>query len=336
MTFSLLHAQIDQTLKKRQILPANKKILVAVSGGQDSLCLIKILLDLQKKWQWQIAIAHCDHRWRDDSRDNADYVETLATQWQIPFFRETATVIADSEATARTWRYQALQSIAINNYYDYIVTGHTATDRAETLLFNLIRGTATNGLQALTWQRPITANSNILLVRPLLEITRQDTGNFCQAQGIKIWQDATNQDVQYTRNKIRLEVFPLLANINPQVTQNIAQTAEILQAEVDLLNTITQAWQAKILVVPPLPLPTNNCQYLDRVILRQAPLAIQRRLIHNILQNILPSPPNFHHVEKIIYLITAPHQSQTDPLPGGAIARVRHPWIEIMQPLKHY
>jgi len=332
MTFTLLHAQLDQTLKKRQILPATKKILVAVSGGQDSLCLIKILLDLQKKWQWQIAIAHCDHRWREDSSDNADYVETLAEKWQIPFFRETATVIADSEATARTWRYQVLQSIAINNHYDYIVTGHTATDRAETLLFNLIRGTATNGLQALTWQRPITQNSNILLVRPLLEITRKDTGDFCQAQGIKIWQDATNQDVQYTRNKIRLEVFPLLAKINPQVTQNIAQTAEILQAEVDLLNAITQQWQAKILVVPPIPMPANNCQYLDRVILRQAPLAIQRRLIHTVLQNILPFPPNFYHVEKIIYLITAPNKSQTDPLPGRAIARVRHPWIEIMQP----
>ncbi|MGL6283289.1 MAG: TilS substrate-binding domain-containing protein, partial [Microcoleaceae cyanobacterium] len=107
---------------------------------------------------------------------------------------------------------------------------------------------------------------------------------------------------------------------------------EILQAEVDLLNTITQEWQAKILVVPPIPLPANNCQYLDRVILRQAPLAIQRRLIHSVLQNILASPPNFHHVEKIIYLITARNKSQTDPLPGGAIARVRHPWIEIILP----
>lgn len=332
MIWTQLHAQLDQTLKKRQILPTNQKILVAVSGGQDSLCLIKILLDLQKKWHWQIAIAHCDHRWREDSSHNADYVETLAEKWQIPFFRVTATAMANSEATARTWRYQALQTTATHHHYDYIVTGHTATDRAETLLFNLIRGTATNGLQALTWQRAITPDSNILLVRPLLEITRQDTGNFCQEQGIKIWRDQTNQDVQYSRNKIRLEVFPLLAQINPQVTQNLAQTAEILQAEVDLLSEITRQWQAKVLVVPPIPPEKTDCQYLDRVILRQIPLAIQRRLIHTVLQNILPSTPNFHHVEKIIYLITAPNQSQTDPLPGGAIARVKHPWIEIILP----
>lgn len=98
------------------------------------------------------------------------------------FYRETADIIPATEAAAREWRYQVLTEIAQSNNYDYIVTGHTKSDRAETLLYNLIRGSGSDGLQALTWQRPLDSIStnSIILVRPLLDITREQTGHFCQ------------------------------------------------------------------------------------------------------------------------------------------------------------
>ncbi|MFM7366086.1 MAG: tRNA lysidine(34) synthetase TilS [Cuspidothrix sp.] len=325
MTWTSLHAQIHRTIRDRHLFKPQHRLLVAVSGGQDSLCLVKLLLDIQSKWQWLIAIAHCDHCWRGDSRNNAIHVESLAENWRTPFHLATATNIINSEATARNWRYQALTQIAQVNNYQYVITGHTASDRAETLLYNLIRGTGADGLQALTWQRSLT--ENILLVRPLLEITRSQTAQFCQDFNLPIWEDSTNQNWQYSRNRIRQQLLPYLqTNFNPQVETNLAQTAELLQTEVAYLEEIAHHWRLEATATSPNP----DFQF-NRRILQKAPLAIQRRVIRQMLQSILPASSNFEHIEKLTRLITAPNRSQTDPFPGGAIAIVQDDWICIRQ-----
>ncbi|MBW4476957.1 MAG: tRNA lysidine(34) synthetase TilS [Tolypothrix brevis GSE-NOS-MK-07-07A] len=335
-----LHAKIHRTIRSRRLFERNQRLLVAVSGGQDSLCLIKLLLDLQPKWGWDLGIAHCDHRWRTDSQANANHVENLAESWEISFYLETANEALNSEAAARNWRYEAMRAIALKHNYNYIVTGHTASDRAETLLYNLMRGTGADGLQALTWQRPLT--DNILLVRPLLEITRAETGDFCQDFQLPIWEDSTNEDLKYTRNRIRLELLPYLQeNFNPQVESALAQTAELLQAEVEYLEQAAdrlrceamrggvEEWESggvgevskELLLSPPFTLKLN------RRILQKAPLALQRRVMRYCLQQILPCAPSFEQIEKLTALITAPNRSQTDPFPGGAIAKVENDWI---------
>ncbi|MEH1897432.1 MAG: tRNA lysidine(34) synthetase TilS [Nostoc sp.] len=334
MVWTPLHAKIHRTIRSRHLFERNQRLLVAVSGGQDSLCLIKLLLDLQSKWGWDLGIAHCDHRWRSDSQANAHHVENLAKTWGTSFYLETAKEPINSEAAARDWRYQALSAIAQANNYQYIVTGHTASDRAETLLYNLIRGTGADGLQALTWQRPLT--TGIMLVRPLLEVTRIQTEQFCQEFKLPIWEDSTNQDLQYARNRIRQELIPYLReNFNPQVESALAQTAELLQAEVEYLEKAAQqlrdgalgighgAWgmgdEEDSLTLLPLR--------LNRRVLQKAPLALQRRVMRQVLQQILTDAPSFEHIEKLTALIIAPNRSQTDPFPGGAIAQVEGDWI---------
>ncbi|MEH2116872.1 tRNA lysidine(34) synthetase TilS [Nostoc sp.] len=329
MVWTPLHAKIHRTIRSRHLFERNQRLLIAVSGGQDSLCLIKLLLDLQSKWGWYLGIAHYDHRWRSDSEANANHVENLAKSWGISFYLETANQLINSEATARDWRYQALSAIAKANNYQYIVTGHTASDRAETLLYNLIRGTGADGLQALTWQRPLT--TGIMLVRPLLEITRLQTEQFCQEFKLPIWEDSTNQDLQYARNRIRQELLPYLRhNFNPQVESALAQTAELLQAEVEYLEKAAQQLREKAMSwgmgdekdsLTLLPLRLN------RRVLQKAPLALQRRVMRQILQQILTDAPSFEHIEKLTALIIAPNRSQTDPFPGGAIAQVEGDWI---------
>ncbi|MEH2212044.1 tRNA lysidine(34) synthetase TilS [Nostoc sp.] len=328
MVWTPLHAKIHRTIRSRHLFERNQRLLVAVSGGQDSLCLIKLLLDLQSKWGWDLGIAHCDHRWRSDSEANAHHVENLAKTWGISFYLETANKPINSEAAARDWRYQALSAIAQSNNYQYIVTGHTASDRAETLLYNLIRGTGADGLQALTWQRPLT--TGIMLVRPLLEITRLQTEKFCQEFKLAIWEDSTNQDLQYARNRIRQELIPYLRdNFNPQVESALGQTAELLQAEVEYLEKAAQELRDRALsmrheedsLTPLLPLRLN------RRVLQKAPLALQRRVMRQVLQQILTDAPSFEHIEKLTALIIAPNRSQTDPFPGGAIAQVEGDWI---------
>ena len=330
MVWTSLHAKIHRTIRSRHLFERHQRLLVAVSGGQDSLCLIKLLSDLQPKGEWDLGIAHCDHRWRSDSEANAHHVEKLARSWGICFYLATAREPLKSEAAARNWRYQALTAIAQGNSYQYIVTGHTASDRAETLLYNLIRGTGADGLQALTWQRPLTAD--VLLIRPLLEITRQQTEKFCQDFHLPVWEDMTNQDVKYARNRIRQELIPYLqANFNPKVEFALAQTAELLQGEVEYLEQAADKLREEAIGRPDAQRSSNQGNRtelrLNRPVLQKAPLALQRRVMRQILQNILSEPPSFEHIEKLTALIIAPNRSQTDPFPGGAIAQVQGDWI---------
>ncbi|MCJ8280248.1 MAG: tRNA lysidine(34) synthetase TilS [Rivularia sp. ALOHA_DT_140] len=317
-----LHANIHRTIRSRNLLQRNQKLLIAVSGGQDSLCLTQLMLDLQPKWNWSLAIAHCDHCWRDDSKENANYVEEMSQKWGIPFYLETASESLTSEAAARNWRYQILSAIAIQNNYQYIITGHTATDRAETLVYNLMRGSGADGLQALTWQRPL--DDGIMLVRPLLEVTRTQTGQFCEDFQLQVWEDSTNQNLKYARNRIRQELIPYLQEkFNPKVESNLAQTAELLQAEVEYLEQQSTELRIKAEAIN----EELEELRLNRKVLQKAPLALQRRAIRQVLQKIMPCSPNFEHIEKMVGLIVAPNRSQTDPFPGGTIALVDKEWI---------
>ena len=319
--WTTLHAHLHQSLKKRLLLKRGSQILVAVSGGQDSLCLAKLLLDLQPKWGWDLAIAHCDHCWRSDSAANAVFVQNLANQWQISYFKQTAEEVLSSEAAAREWRYQSLMQIAQQHNYGTLVTGHTASDRAETLLYNLMRGSGADGLQALTWTRSLTAN--LQLVRPLLSVTRAQTAQFCQEMGLAIWEDSTNQSLEFARNRIRLELIPYLqTHFNPQVEQALNQTAELLQAEVEYL----EAEASRLLGQAKWGIEGQSYRF-NRRPLQTAPIALQRRAIRQFLQQSLPETPNFDQIEKLVTLISAPNRSQTDPFPGGAIAQVEGDWI---------
>ena len=158
-------------------------------------------------------------------------------------------------------------------------------------------------------------------MRPLLEVTRSQTAQFCQDFQLPIWEDSTNDDLKYARNRIRNELLPYLhQNFNPQVASNLAQTAELLQADVEYLEQAAHELREKA--------TQNNCPIkLNRRILQKAPLALQRRVMRQVLLDMLPLSPNFEHIEKLTGLITAPRRSQTDPFPGGIIAFVEDDWI---------
>lgn len=313
-----IHAKVQRSLKQRRLFERNQRLLVAVSGGQDSLCLGKLLLDLQPKWGWQLAIAHCDHRWEYDT-GIAAHVEGVVQSWELPFYLKTAVEVTQSEGAARQWRYQALTEIAYEHDYECVVTAHTQSDRAETLLFNLMRGSGADGLQSLTWRRHLA--EGIQLVRPLLEVSRTETLQFCQELHLPIWEDVYNQDLKYSRNRIRLELLPQLrTHFNPQVEQALAQTAELLRADVEYLEEQASLLRQEVMT-------DNRGLGLNRRVLRDAPLALQRRVVRQFLQELLEGAPSFEQIEKLTGLITAPNKSRTDPFPGGAIAFVNGDWI---------
>lgn len=303
-----LQRRVQRFLRQSHALPAQSRVLVAVSGGQDSLCLLDMLHHLRPRWGWVLGVAHCDHGWRPDSTANAQYVGELAQRYGYPFHLVQATDLPQQEAAARQWRYQALVQIAQQHQYTYIATGHTASDRVETFLFNLWRGSGLSGLVALVPIRPLTPG--IQLVRPLWDITREETAAYCQHQGLTIWPDSTNQTLQHRRNRIRHELIPYLRrHFNPQIERQLLQTLDILTAE-------QQFWQQWVNQVWP-QLYDPQRQALNRRKLAQLPLAGQRHILRVFLQKQLGRPVTFYHIEQVRHLATAGHRSQTAPLPGG-------------------
>ncbi len=326
-----LHAQVHQTLRDRRLLPTQSKILIAVSGGQDSLCLAQLLLDLQSLWDWELSIVHCDHRWRSDSAQNANHVRRLAQTWNLPYHEviaETAETDISTEAKARDWRYQSFDKLAQIHGFTHITVGHTATDRAETLIYNLARGSGAEGLQSMGWSRssfslgdPQSLNP-VQIVRPLLGLTRSQTAIFCADRQIPIWHDSTNDDLTYRRNRIRHEVLPLLQDaLNPQADRHLAHTAELLTADVAFLQAQAQILYDQVVLL-------EGAGYkIHRHRLAAAPIALQRRVLRSFCQSALTFNPTFEQIEGLIQLLTAPPRSQSSTVKGGAIGVVEGDWV---------
>lgn len=321
LPWSPIHAQVHRCLQQRALLPPGKRLLVAVSGGQDSLCLLKLLVDLQRLWRWSLAIAHCDHGWRADSAANAAHVAHLAEQWTLPYFGVTANPPTPTEAVARDWRYTELNRLCEQQGYPYLVTGHTATDRAETFLHHLLRGSGTRGLASLPWSRPLS--SCVQLVRPLLELTRPETATFCQRFALPVWQDTTNADLHYTRNRLRQTILePLRQSFNPQVDRHLAQTADLLAAEDDCLHQqavqLRQQFQA-------------GATLLRQAVAQLHP-ALQRRILWGFLQEHLPQTPCFAQVEELRHLLTAANRSRSSSLSHGITVVVEGDRLSLQRP----
>jgi tRNA(Ile)-lysidine synthetase-like protein len=214
---------------------------------QDSLAMARLCIDMQHIYQWRLALAHFDHRWRADSEANAQYVQQLADQWQLPCYHTTAHAGVRTEADAREWRYSSLYDLAVAHGYSHVATGHTASDVVETLLFNLFRGGGTDGMQALAWRRAL--GPAVSLVRPLLGLTRQETADLCQLAEVAVWEDTTNEDLKYARNRIRNELLPYLRqHFNSRLDYSVAELAEIVRDEVHCLDVQARQLLARALV----------------------------------------------------------------------------------------
>lgn len=326
-----LHARVHTVIKQRQLLQPHQAILVAVSGGQDSLCLLQLLCDLRCHWSWDLAVAHCDHHWSTDV-GLAEHVAQVIQDLGLPYYQTVAPSLSETEATARQWRYQALSQIATQAGFEVVVTGHTRSDRAETFLFNLLRGTGIDGLAALTWERFLTPE--VKLVRPLLAVSRSETGEFCQRLQLPVWEDATNRNLNYARNRIRGELIPYLQqHFNPQIETALARAAELLRADVEYLEATAHTVLAEAQTLTGWEQPEAVPMRVHRPTLHQVPLAIQRRTLRLFLKQYLRKSPNFDQVEATVQLLEAPSRTRTSTLGKLAVsedtvyAEVQGDWL---------
>ncbi len=236
-SWSKWHTRLHKRLKQnKSLLPNNSTLLLAISGGQDSMALLKLIIDLKKLYKWQIEIWHGNHQWHNKSKKIEEELKLWCLKKQISFHSNKANKkeVANEES-ARDWRYQSLIMKArflSSNNRDFpckkILTGHTATDRAETIIMNLARGTDLIGLSTLKEQR--TLENNLELVRPLLIFNRDETLEICKEFNLPIWVDPSNDNINLTRNKIRKEILPILNSIYKGADSRIASMANRLES----------------------------------------------------------------------------------------------------------
>ncbi|MDD5370479.1 MAG: tRNA lysidine(34) synthetase TilS [Anaerolineaceae bacterium] len=242
---------LDQLLRNQCHLSRNQAIVVGVSGGPDSLCLVDALYRLG----YPVIVAHFDHQLRTESSKEAGYVREFARERELPFELASLDVAAFArknnlsvEEAARISRYRFLFATARQLHARAVAVGHTADDQVETVLMHLLRGAGLAGLKGMRLRsQAIEWDVNIPLLRPLLENWREETLEYCATNGLKPVFDPSNQDPTYFRNRIRQELIPYLQKYNPRVREALLRSARALANDYDLLQeTAAQAWDASM------------------------------------------------------------------------------------------
>ncbi|MCP9839925.1 tRNA lysidine(34) synthetase TilS [Synechococcus sp. J7-Johnson] len=237
----LQHRLHRRLLADPQLLPRGSRLLLAISGGQDSMALTALLLELRRLHDWEMHLWHGNHGWREEAAELAAELAAWAGGLGLPMLVENAPAgpaapAAGQEEAGRRWRYERLNQQALSLNCPRVVTGHTGSDRAETLLFNLARGCGLRGLSSLRARRPLSGS--IDLVRPLLGFSRAETAAFCQQQHLPLWLDPSNTDLRFSRNRLRLEVLPVLEQLHPGAWRRLSATAERLEASEGLTEEL--------------------------------------------------------------------------------------------------
>lgn len=214
--------KIADFIKKHQLLEPKSRLLIAVSGGKDSVAVTHILKDLG----YIIEIAHVNFCLRaDESDEDAAFVKALANSLEVPFHEmvfDTMSLSKKGESTqmtARRLRYAWFEQLAADRNINQVITAHSANDNAETLLYNLTKGTGLNGMVGI----PI---KNGLYVRPMLSLSTTEVREYLEKRQIKFREDSSNASDKYSRNKIRQHVMPALETINPSLVQSLTSHSE--------------------------------------------------------------------------------------------------------------
>lgn len=237
---STVLARVQRTVAAHRMLVPGARVLVAVSGGSDSVGLLSILAALQQTLSIDLVAAHVNHRLRGadseaDEQCAADAAARVGVRWVRADLAIDIRGSANLEARARELRYAALHQLATEADCTHIATGHTRDDQAETVLLRLIRGSGVGGLAGI---EPTRADG---VMRPLLDCTRAEIETFVRSAGHPYRIDASNRDERFLRARVRHTVLPLLRELNPAVVDNLVRVANLSGAE----RTIVQAWSAE-------------------------------------------------------------------------------------------
>ena len=297
--------------QEHHLVSGQHTLLIAVSGGPDSVCLLHILVKLQDELGIRLHVAHLNHQLRGtESEADAQYVSDLARRLGIPATIEQRDVKAyqaqqhlSLEEAAREVRYTFLAQVAESITANRVAVGHTADDHIETILMHLIRGTGTRGLRGLQpnsrWQ---SSGNSLTIIRPLLPISREETASYCRNHKLTPRLDASNLSLSPLRNRIRHQLLPLLKSYNPQVAEALLRTARIATDDLAFLDQESaQLWGE-------IAREQESTIILDKERFLELPSALKRHLLRTSIEKLLGNIMDIEtrHIEQMMAALTKP------------------------------
>ncbi|MFN2298979.1 MAG: tRNA lysidine(34) synthetase TilS, partial [Anaerolineales bacterium] len=320
-------------IDREQLFVAGEKILVAVSGGADSLCLLSILQELR----YELAVAHFDHRLRPESGREGQAVRKAAGKLRVPFLLGQGDVRRHAgrhrltlEEAARDLRYGFLRKAAEQAGAKTVAAGHTMDDQAETVLLHLMRGTGVRGLGGMRPAAPFPLTDrtqrreDLRLARPLLCLTHAQTVAYCRQTGWTPAEDSSNRDTTYTRNRIRRDVLPLLAEYNPSIVEKIFTLSGIARDQNDYLESVAaEIWDSSGSELEP------GLVRIPVAVMQSAPRAVQQALVRHAIREAAGSLHDlaFRHVQQVLTFLQSPTKSRKMDLAIGVDIAWENEWL---------
>ncbi len=341
----MLLQNVRKQIDTGKLLKPGETVIVAVSGGIDSIALLHILwsLNLRHSYNWRLHVIHLNHGFRgEESKQDAEFVgqfcQSLGVSYEL-FERDVTGYMKEhhlgAQEAARIVRYKLLEEAARKNGAAKVAVAHHADDQVETILFRLLRGTGLKGLAGIPPRRWLVPNE-IEIVRPLLTVYRQELERYAEEQGLRFREDSSNRSRKYARNRLRLDVMPLLASLNPRFKEHLIQLAESARLDDQYLDMVSQEKLGDVIVVKDL-----NKLVINREKLLKCDLALQRRMITLILSYLSnESEWSSQHVEAVLRIIDGDSPSASVHLPGNVLARRQYAYIQFgkheqVQPIEY-
>ena len=295
---------VSRTIQRHDLLAGGETVLVAVSGGADSLCLLHLLAGLREQYSLTLFAGHINHLMRPEAEADAQYVTAVAASLAIP----TEIIAVDVRALAaerklsledagRQARYEALAEMAGRVGATCIATGHTADDQVETILLNFLRGGGPEGLAGMPATRELPGGARI--IRPIIDLTKAETEAYCQAHDLQPRLDSTNLELFARRNRLRHNLLPLLREEQPALDRLLLRQAEIFRAEDDFLRELTEIF------LPAALLSASESEItlaVDKLV--NLPLPLARRVVRECLRSLRLGrlPLSVEQVDRVLEL----------------------------------
>jgi tRNA(Ile)-lysidine synthase len=316
-----LESRVLAFIQECCLLPARSRLLVAVSGGPDSVCLLHLLLKLREELDLSLHVAHLDHQLRGaESAADARYVAELTRTLDLPATIERRDVKSyqaekrlSLEEAAREVRYDFLAQVARKVGVSRLATGHTRDDNIETILMHLIRGSGTNGLRGL---EPLTGyptpEGKLSVVRPLLDVSREETADYCQEHNLMPRLDSSNLSLSPLRNRLRLKLLPQLKSYNPAIADALLRTSRIAADDIAFIE------QAAGNIWPEVARTEAGTLILDKARFLELPPALKRQTLRIVLEKLSGNPQDIEarHIEGMMAALDKPAGRSLN-LPSG-------------------